>query len=150
MGETGTKRKHSAKGNKKQVYHPEAKEDESESEEAKSDTDCELGQYFLHQKGRYSRISVLALINGKEMEMELDTGAAVSLIPWELFKSTLSQLPLQPTDVMLKKYTGEPLAPEGVIEVQVKLNKQSAKLPLYIVKVNVPPYLAVSGLESSS
>lgn len=84
------------------------------------------------------------------MEMELDTRAAVSLIPWELFKSTLSQLPLQPTDVMLKTHTGEPLAPEGVIVVQVKLTKQSAKLPLYIVKVNAPPYLAENGLASFS
>lgn len=82
---------------------------------------------------------MLLLINGKEEEMELDTGAAVLLIPWELYKSTLSQLPLQPTDVMLKTYTGEPLAPEGVIQVQVKLNKLCAKLPLYIVKVNAPP-----------
>lgn len=40
---------------------------------------------------------------------------------------------------MLKTYTGEPLAPEGVIEVQVNLNKQCAKLPLYIVKVIAPP-----------
>lgn len=88
----GIAKKHSAKHNKKRVYHVEAKEDKSE--ETKSDTDCELGLYSLHQKGRYSRISVLPLINGKELEMELDTGAAVSLIPWELYKSTLSMLPL--------------------------------------------------------
>ncbi|XP_041962465.1 uncharacterized protein K02A2.6-like [Alosa sapidissima] len=39
---------------------------------------------------------------------------------------------------MLKTYTGEPLAPEGVIKVQVKLNKQCADLPLYVVKVDAP------------
>ncbi|XP_051782565.1 uncharacterized protein K02A2.6-like [Erpetoichthys calabaricus] len=72
------------------------------------------------------------------MEMELDTGAAVSLIPWEQYRSTLSQVALQPTDIMLKTYTGEPLAPEGVIKVQVKLNNQCAKLPLYVVKVDAP------------
>nr|XP_024658736.1 uncharacterized protein K02A2.6-like [Maylandia zebra] len=51
----------------------------------------------------------------------------------------LSQLLLQPTDIMLKTYTGEPLAPEGVIKVQVELNKQCATLPLYVVKVDAPP-----------
>lgn len=49
----------------------------------------------------------------------------------------LSELQLQHTDVMLKTYTGEPLAPEGVIKVQVKLKKQCANLPLYVV--NAPP-----------
>ncbi|XP_042625658.1 uncharacterized protein K02A2.6-like [Cyprinus carpio] len=39
---------------------------------------------------------------------------------------------------MLKTYTGEPLAPEGVIKVQVRLNKQCADLPLYVVKVDAP------------
>lgn len=50
----------------------------------------------------------------------------------------MTQLPLQPTDIMLKTYTGEPLAPEGVIKVQVELNKQRATLPLYVVKVDAP------------
>lgn len=124
-------KKHHARGNKKQVYHVDAREDNSESEETKSDTDWELGLYSLHQKERYSRISVLPLINGKEVEMELDMGAAVSLILWELY--VLSQLPLQPTDEMLKTYTGEPLAPDGVIQVQVKLN--SVRSCLYILCV---------------
>ncbi|KAL7839170.1 hypothetical protein SRHO_G00258280 [Serrasalmus rhombeus] len=73
------------------------------------------------------------------MEMELDTGAAVSLIPFELYKRKLHKLPLQPTDIMLKTYTGEALAPEGVIKVQVALDKQQAVLPLYVVKVDAPP-----------
>lgn len=30
-------------------------------------------------------------------------------------------------------------APEGTIKVQVKLNKQFAKLPLHVVKVDAPP-----------
>lgn len=130
--------KRSVKSKKKRIYHVETRDDESESEGNKSDTDCELGLYAMSQKGKYSRISVLPVVNGKKMEMELDTGAAVSLIPWEQYKNTLSQLPLQPTDIMLKTYTGEPLAPEGVIKVQVRLNKQCADLPLYVVKVDAP------------
>ncbi|KAJ8376341.1 hypothetical protein SKAU_G00069210 [Synaphobranchus kaupii] len=50
--------------------------------------------------------------------MELETGAAVSLISWGQYKSALRHVPLQPTDVVLKTYTGEPLAPEGVVKVQ--------------------------------
>lgn len=40
----------------------------------------------------------------------------------------LSPLALQPTGIMLKTYTVEPLAPEGAIKVQVKLNKQFVML----------------------
>ena len=89
--------KRCVKYGKKRIHHVEAKE--SESEKSKSDSDSELGLYAMSQKGKYSQISVLPIINRKKME--LDTGAAVSLIPWELYRSTLNQLPLQSTDVML-------------------------------------------------
>ncbi|CAI5682743.1 unnamed protein product [Oreochromis niloticus] len=126
-----------AKDKKRRIHHAAA--EESESEGTRPDTDSELELYSLSRKEKYSRISLMPVVNGKKMEMELDTGAAVSLIPWEQYKSMLSQLPLQPTDIMLKTYTGEPLAPEGVIKVQVELNKQRATLPLYMVKVDAPP-----------
>lgn len=94
LEQKGNAKEHSAKDKKKKNYHVEARGNESENEEAKSDTDCELGLYSLPQKGRYSHITVLPEINAKKMEMELDTGAAVSLIPWELYRSTLGKLPL--------------------------------------------------------
>ncbi|XP_030608895.1 uncharacterized protein K02A2.6-like [Archocentrus centrarchus] len=129
--------KRSVKDRKKKIHHVEA--NESESEGTKSDSDSDLGLYAVSQKGKYSRISVVPTVNGKKMEMELDTGAAVSLIPWELYKRKLHKFPLQPTDIILKTYTGEPLAPEGVVKVQVALNKQHAVLPLYVVKADAPP-----------
>ncbi|CAI5689533.1 unnamed protein product [Oreochromis niloticus] len=129
--------KNRGKDKKRRVHHVAA--EESESEGTRPDTDSELELYSLSRKEKYSHISLMPVVNVKKMEMELDTGAAVSLIPWEQYKSMLSQLPLQPTDIMLKTYTGEPLAPEGVIKVQVELNKQCATLPLYVVKVDAPP-----------
>lgn len=71
--------------------------------------------------------------------MELDTGAAVSLISKGKYDSNLQHIPLQPTDIILKTYTGEALAPVGVISVAVKLNNQSARLPLYVVNSDAPP-----------
>ena len=128
--------KYKVKDKKKRIHQVEA--NKVESEDNKSDTDSDLGLYSVSQKGKYSRISINPVVNGKKMEMELDTGAAVSLIPWKKYKRHWSHIPLQATDVMLKTYTGEPLAPEGVIKVQVELNKQSAVLPLYVVKVDAP------------
>lgn len=65
--------------------------------------------------------------------MELYTGAAVSLISKGKYEQYLQHVPLQPTDIILKTYTGEALAPVGVISVAVKLNNQLPKLPLYVV-----------------
>ncbi|XP_048031439.1 uncharacterized protein K02A2.6-like [Megalobrama amblycephala] len=42
-------------------------------------------------------------------------------------------------DVILKTYTGEVVSPLGVIEVKVKMNKQKAKLPLYVVEGTALP-----------
>ena len=44
--------KRSAKDKKRRIHHIEARE--NESEDTKSDTDCELGLYSLPQKGKYS------------------------------------------------------------------------------------------------
>ena len=107
-----------SKSKENTVHHDEA--NESESEATKSDSNNDLGLYSVSGKGKYSRISVMPKVNGKKMEMELDTEAAVSSIPLELYKWKLHKLPLQPTDIMLQTYTGEPLAPEGVIKVQVE------------------------------
>lgn len=62
-------------------------------------------------------------------------------------QKSLRHVSLQPTDVMLKTYKGEPLAPEWV-KVQVSLNKQTAELPLYVVKVNAPPLLGREWLRA--
>ena len=61
-------------------------------------------------------------IEGHEMDMELDTGAAVSLISLELYKARFAQIRLRKTDVALKTYTGELLLPKGMLKVWVKLN----------------------------
>ncbi|KAL6463598.1 hypothetical protein MHYP_G00279890 [Metynnis hypsauchen] len=77
-------------------------------------------------------------VEGVSINMELDTGAAVSLISEELYRDKLAHVRLCNTSMVLKTYTGEMMAPEGVIKVRVKLNKQRVRLPLYVVKGNEP------------
>lgn len=75
--------KNRAKDKKRRIHHVAA--EESESEGTRPDTDSELELYSLSRKEKYSRISLMPVVNRKKMEM--DTGAAVSLIPWEPYKS---------------------------------------------------------------
>ncbi|KAL2077680.1 hypothetical protein ACEWY4_027184 [Coilia grayii] len=86
-----------------------------------------------------SMIIIRPRIEGQLIDMELDTGAAVSLISRELYETKFGHLGLRNTDVVLKTYTGELLQPEGMLKVWVKLNRQKARLPLYVVKGTSPP-----------
>ena len=104
-----------------------------------STTDTELSLHVVSQQGNLSHICVNPKIEGKMIEMELDTGAAVSLISKEMYEAHFSELPLRPTQVMLKTYTGEVILAEGVITVTVRMNRQRAKLPLYVVQGSSPP-----------
>lgn len=71
--------KHRVKDKKRRIHHVAG--EESESEGIRSDTDSELELYSLFRKERDSLISLMPVVNGKKMKMELDTGGGVSLLP---------------------------------------------------------------------
>ncbi|KAK3544974.1 hypothetical protein QTP86_030418, partial [Hemibagrus guttatus] len=49
--------------------------------------------------------------------MEIDTGAAVSLVSDAIYSEILSHLPLKPPDVVLKTYTGESVTMKGFTQL---------------------------------
>lgn len=102
-------------------------------------TESELSLHLVSQKGNLSIMCVKPKIDGKTIEMELDTGAAVSLISRELYDAQFCSLPLRQVSIMLKTYTGEMISPQAVITVSVQMNKKRAKLPLYVVEGASPP-----------
>ena len=87
------------------------------------------------------------LLEGKPVCMEIDNGAAVSLIYYAVYKETLQHLLFQPTSLKLKTYTGESVPTKGVINVTVQVNGQTGKLPLYVVKGNLTSLLGRLWLE---
>ena len=72
-------------------------------------------------------------VEGHEIIIEIDTGAAVSLVSENTVNSSpfLKCLPLQPTSVRLRTYTGEPVSVLGQLQVN---DEASAILPLQVVK----------------
>ena len=80
------------------------------------------------------------------MKMELDTGAAVSLLPYRLYQEKFSHLPLGKTQVQRKTYTGEHVLPRGLIKVEVRKGVESTKLPLLVVNGTGPPLLGQNWL----
>ena len=75
------------------------------------------------------------MVNGKSVKMELDTGAAVSIISEEAKVKEFPGVVLWNSDVILRTYTTQQLPVVGVMDVQVNCGNHSAKLLLYVVKV---------------
>jgi len=64
-------------------------------------------------------IVVIMIINGQKVPMEVDTGAAVSVISSATKKQLFPNSQLSDTTVILTTYTGEQMAVVGRMEVQV-------------------------------
>ena len=66
-------------------------------------------------------------LNGKSLDMGVDTGAAVSLMSKTTQKKLFPQAKLQKTTMKLQTYTTEALSVLGTLEVQVKYGKYVGK-----------------------
>lgn len=99
----------------------------------------ESEEYPLHQLTHNSGSKPMELninVQRKTIVMELDTGAAVSLISEETYHKLFSDIPLQESTVKLKSYSGEDIPVLGQTQVLVKYNQQEHNLPLLVAKGN--------------
>ena len=66
-----------------------------------------MGLYVVNQYKGVSPKSIVVPINveGKEIRMEFDTGAGVSIIPFCPWRSNFPDLPSQSSAIQLKTYT---------------------------------------------
>ncbi len=86
-------------------------------------------------------------LDGKCIDMQLDTGAAVSLMSELSYKEFLSHLPLSKTSMQLIAYSGERIPLLGSVDVPVQYEKLNVTLPLVIVKGERPALLGRNWLE---
>ena len=84
---------------------------------------------------------VAVTINGKEIIMELDTGAAVSVISKELWKFMFPAVEVDSSEVRLTTYTKELLTIIGQRDVEVQYKDQKMNLILVIIEGNGPAFL---------
>ncbi len=73
--------------------------------------------------------------------MEVDTGAAVSLISEVAFNRNWPGKSLEQSSIKLKSYAGEAIEVKGSLQVQVEYNDQHVTVPLIVVKGNGPNLL---------
>ena len=89
-------------------------------------------------------------LNGLDVNMEVDTGAAVSVIPRLLFnKLKKIGTKLHKTNVILKTITGDQIPVDGVSNVTVKVHGQKIeKMPIYVVRSEGPALFGRDCLKS--
>lgn len=89
------------------------------------------------------------VIDGKSISMEIDTGAAVSVINEADFNRLSCKRELEETDIILSTYTNEQIKPIGVCTVCVESNEKSfSDMKLYVLNcTDAPPLLGRSWLR---
>ena len=117
----------------------------SESEENSSD--AELGMHTVTNGTSSPPITVQVLLNGKEVLMEVDTGATISIIAEAQAKKIFPEARYRESDVVLKTYTAEELEVRGEIDVEVQYQKQKQMLTLVVVAGNGPALLGRNWLN---
>ena len=102
-----------------------------------SDKDSE---YQLHNLStqKADPIMVTLSVEGKDLQMEVDTGAAVSLVPFEIYQQLCPEKELLLSSLELRTYSGEQIKPVGCQEVQVRYGDQSATVNLIVVEGKGP------------
>ena len=86
-------------------------------------------------------------VNGQSLTMEIDTGAAVSLISQDTKEDLFPSTCLDKSSLILRTYTAETIPVLGQMEVEVKYGGYTGHHKLYVVKGKGPPLLGRNWLQ---
>ncbi len=118
---------------------------EEDSEE--SDIDYSSG-LFCVSGGRCKPILVDIEVEGKSVSLELDTGAAVSLVSEATYRKLWPEKQLQESSTRLTTYSGESLTVCGEFLADVRYGSQRAQLPLFVLEGTGPNLFGRNWLET--
>ena len=94
--------------------------------------------FNLEKEKKVQLLRASVLIDGKPSSMEVDTGAALSVVSEETWKKLGKNRELEFSDVILRTYSGEVIQVLGKQTVDVQYKDQSYALPIYIVAGSGP------------
>ncbi len=78
-------------------------------------------------------------VAGRNVEMEVDTGASVSVAPTQIYSEVLSHVQLKKSTAQLQSYSGELLKVKGEAVVPIKYEMQQSMERLIVVDVSDKP-----------
>ena len=77
------------------------------------------------------------MIDGVKARVQIDTGAAQSLLSYELFKTLKTRDKLAKSDKKFKSYTDHRIEPIGCLTVTTSYKERSAEVKFYVVKSTI-------------
>ena len=103
------------------------------------DSDDYLASLEVHNMDNKDRVIwVSPEVQGRVIKMELDTGSAVSVLPYKQYRERFGHMKLAKSDITLKTYTGEKITPKGEMKCNVKFKGQEKELTLQVVDTPGP------------
>ena len=104
---------------------PEVNSSKSESEE-------EFGLYSIHQVNvRSPPVTIAMEVNGKSIDMEVNMGAAVSIMSEKMKNQYFPSLSLLESDMILQTYTSDNLKVLGKISAIAKYQDQKEQVKMF-------------------
>ena len=73
-----------------------------------------------------------------QVKMDLDTGSAVSVLPYKQYEEHFGHGKLAKSIVTLKTYTGQKITPKGEMKCNLKFKGQEKELTLQVVETPRP------------
>lgn len=92
-------------------------------------------------------IKIPVELNGIVLQMEVDSGAGVSVISKQCFEEKFSRWKIQPTNIRLRGYGGELLDVVGMFEPSICYENKCKTVSVLIVNGGGPPILGRNFLE---
>ena len=104
--------------------------------------------FKINSTSRHQPYRVSLDIEGELVEMEIDTGASLSIMSEQEFLNLWPERSVVATDVTLHSYSGECIPVVGSIDVCVSYKGQKITLPLVIVRGVGPSLLGRNWLQN--
>eukprot|EP00731_Ephydatia_muelleri_P016133 Em0009g557a len=136
-----------AKGNRK--VHTRWVDEKESDKEQELEEDSDESEFPVHKIGiGVTRpYSVWVMIEEVKLRMEVDTGAAVSVVSSETWEKLKLNVPLRKPEVTLKTYTNEVMKVIGEAELNVTYKLRKYLLRLFVVEGCGPSLLVDSLLQ---
>ena len=96
---------------------------------------------------RCKELIMLVLTDGKSVDLKLDAGASVTIIPNHVWSGVLAAKSLQQTDVKRKSNSGHEIPVLGEANVQVSYGNQHACLPVIVTAGDGPALMGRNWLS---
>ena len=86
-------------------------------------------------------------VDGFHIDMQIDTGATKSLLPYKVFKDMLCDTPITKTARKFKSYTHHPIKVEGYVTLPARYKNKFVDVQYYVVHVDQKPLLSGQASE---